>query len=164
MTKQKPESFIGTKFSFNIKKEGNGGEIVKEEIDIPITNIYYDNADKFQSDSEGYLYLINSNYLSEEINSQKSRIYYKYILKENDAKALDLGYESYDMIMKDLRSDTIDLFIFLKTYSIVFIIMLFVVFCLFVFIFNNNIKNSFIVRRLIGGNDKYIKNLKSIYI
>lgn len=63
------------------------------------------------------------------------------MLKEKIAKSLDLEYVSYDIMMKELNSNTEDMFVLLKTYSIVFIIMLLVAFCLFVFIFNNSIKN-----------------------
>ena len=133
MTKQKPESFLGSKFSFVLTKTGDNGEIIKEEIDIPITNIYYDNNDYFQNDKDGYIYLINSNYLSEKIKPFISTTYYEYMLKEHIAKSLDLEYVSYDIVMKELNSNTADMFVFLKTYSIVFIIMLLVAFCLFVF-------------------------------
>ena len=164
MTKQKPESFLGSKFSFILTKDGDNGEIIKEEIEIPITNIYYDNNDYFQNDKDGYIYLINSNYLSEELETFISTTYYEYMLKEKIAKSLDLEYVSYDIVIKKLNSNTADMFVFLKTYSIVFIIMLLAAFCLFVFIFNNSIKKSFRIRSLIGGRNKYIKNLKTIYI
>ena len=164
MTKQKPESFLGSKFSFVLTKDGDNGEIIKEEIEIPITNIYYDNNDNFQNDRDGYIYLINSNYLSEDLETFISTTYYEYMLKEKIAKSLDLNYTSKKIMLHNIREDTIDMFVFLKTYSIVFIIMLLVAFCLFVFIFNNSIKKSFKIRRLIGGSDKYIKKLKTIYI
>ena len=164
MTKQKPESFLGSNFSFVLTKDGDGGEIIREEIDIPITNIYYDNNDNFQNDRDGYIYLINSNYLSEDLETFISTTYYEYMLKEKIAKTLDLNYTSKKIMLHNIKEDTIDMFVFLKTYSIVFIIMLLVAFCLFVFIFNNSIKKSFKIRRLIGGSDKYIKKLKTIYI